>query len=471
MIYVVSNQKSLYNYSDFYKIITPAEGIIGVKNLGNLLGFDTETDGLDPHTKQLLSVQLGTFDTQYVFDNTVDWQLLKPIFEDTSLTFIAHYSKFDIKFLYKYHIIPHNIIDTHLIEKLLYLGHKDGSRSKTLQACVKNYLDVFLDKEARGAIVKEAYSEKVIKYAAWDVKYLIPLYNKQLEQVHDKNLQNAVKIECEFVKALAYTEFCGIKLNKEAWEQKAIKDLEEFSKAKQALDNWVLNSPHKEFINNIEQGDLFEGFKGPACKINWSSSAQVAPLLKKLGYNLLVYDSTLRKYNITVESKILKPQIGISDILPLYLNYKEWEKETSTYGYTFLNSINSATKRIHTQFNQLMGTGRLSSGGKDKAAKVSYINFQNIPSDPETRSMFVADKNNVLICSDYSQQEQVILANYAMDKALLKFYDDKLGDMHSYIASKIYKELSNIPLPEIKKNHSDKRQNAKSVGFAIESIY
>lgn len=471
MIYVVSNQKTLYEPSELYKTITPRAGIIGVKKLGTLLGFDTETCGFDPHTKQLLSVQLGNFDTQYVFDNTIDWEILKPIFEDPKYTFIAHYAKFDLKFLYKYRIIPHNIIDTHIIEKLLYLGYKDGSRSKTLQACVHNYLNVFLDKEVRGAIIKEAYSERVIKYAADDVKYLIPLYNAQMQEVTGKNLTKAVEIECEFVKALAYTEFCGIKLDKEAWAKKADKDLEEFSKAKQALDNWVLNSEHKEFINNIQQGDLFEGFKGPTCTINWSSSKQVAALLGKLGYNISVYDSSTGTYKTTVESKILKPQKGISDILPLYLNYKEWEKETSTYGYTFLNSINSATKRVHTQFNQLMDTGRLSSGGKNKEAKISYINFQNIPADPDTRAMFVADKGNVLICSDYSQQEQVILANYAMDKALLKFYDDKLGDMHSYIASKIYKELSNVLLPDIKKNHSAKRQNAKSVGFAIESIY
>jgi len=40
--------------------------------------------------------------------------------------------------------------------------------------------------------------------------------------------------------------------------------------------------------------------------------------------------------------------------------------------------------------------------------------------------------------------------------------------MHSYIASKIYTEISHLPLEEIKEKHKDKRQNAKAAGFAIQ---
>jgi DNA polymerase-1 len=39
--------------------------------------------------------------------------------------------------------------------------------------------------------------------------------------------------------------------------------------------------------------------------------------------------------------------------------------------------------------------------------------------------------------------------------------------MHSFVASKIFPEIGDLPLKEIKKSHKDKRQVAKGAGFAI----
>ena len=50
-------------------------------------------------------------------------------------------------------------------------------------------------------------------------------------------------------------------------------------------------------------------------------------------------------------------------------------------------------------------------------------------------------------------QEQVVLANQSMDKDLLAFYDKGLGDMHSYNAQKIFPELHDVSLKDIKKFH------------------
>jgi DNA polymerase-1 len=69
--------------------------------------------------------------------------------------------------------------------------------------------------------------------------------------------------------------------------------------------------------------------------------------------------------------------------------------------------------------------------------------------------------------ADYSGQEQIILANKSQDDDLIFFYEQNLGDMHSFVASKIFPELAGIPLDEIKANHKDKRQIAKAAGFAI----
>jgi DNA polymerase-1 len=114
-----------------------------------------------------------------------------------------------------------------------------------------------------------------------------------------------------------------------------------------------------------------------------------------------------------------------------------------------------------------MNTGRLSSGGRNKQTGEAYPNLQNIPSDKETRSCFVAENGNVIIGCDYTGQEQIVLANKCLDANLLEFYDKGLGDMHSFVASKMYEELEGLSLDEVKEKHKDKRQAAKSAGFAI----
>jgi DNA polymerase-1 len=111
----------------------------------------------------------------------------------------------------------------------------------------------------------------------------------------------------------------------------------------------------------------------------------------------------------------------------------------------------------------------LSSGqkGRPKQGLPQLPNMQNIPSDNRTRSCFQAEPGNLLIVSDYSGQEQIVLANKSLDKDLIRFYKEGLGDMHSFVASKIFPDLSNLSLDDIKDNHKGKRQIAKSAGFAI----
>lgn len=68
MIYLVSRNKSLYS-SEKYKEINITQAIEILSPL-KLVQVDTETQGLDPHTKDLLTVQLGNKENQVVFDWT-----------------------------------------------------------------------------------------------------------------------------------------------------------------------------------------------------------------------------------------------------------------------------------------------------------------------------------------------------------------------------------------------------------------
>lgn len=86
MIYVVSNEPLIS--SEIYQLISIDEALKLLDPL-QLVGLDTETEGFDPYTKKLKTIQLGCYDFQIVIDClTIDVQLLKPYLE-SNRTFIG----------------------------------------------------------------------------------------------------------------------------------------------------------------------------------------------------------------------------------------------------------------------------------------------------------------------------------------------------------------------------------------------
>ena len=123
----------------------------------------------------------------------------------------------------------------------------------------------------------------------------------------------------------------------------------------------------------------------------------------------------------SIDAKSLKPQKDKCSLIPLYLEYKEAVKVTSTYGENFLKQINPVSGRIHTNYQQMgADTTRLTSGGKDKTSKIEYINLLNLPANAETRACFVAENGNKWISIDYSGQETYLMASIANDKAIIE---------------------------------------------------
>jgi DNA polymerase I-like protein with 3'-5' exonuclease and polymerase domains len=462
MIYLVTNQQAMFSPSG-YSMATVEESLEYLKNL-DVIGFDTETRGMDPYTKDLLSMQLGDQDKQFVIDcSTVNPRLYKEILESKEL--IMHNAKFDLRFLYYYEIVPTKIYDSFLIERILTTGIDTARRS--LDAVVYKYCKIELDKSIRGHIHREGLSTRVIKYAADDVKYLHQVKRKQEVSLRENNLTRTASLDNEFVKVLAYIEYCGMYMNPKDWQNKCLDDLKDLNAVKEILDKFILDNSEKyrNYIDN--QLSLFE--EGTKCKLNWASSKQVIPFMQSLGVDTLTKDKETGLMKHSVDKKVLGPQKKKHPIISTYIEYTEHQKVVSTYGDNWFDYINPVTGRIHSNYTQIMNTGRLSSGqkGKPKQGIPQMPNMQNIPSDNRTRSCFQAEAGNMLIVSDYSGQEQIVLANKSLDKDLIRFYKEGLGDMHSFIASKIFPELSNLSLDEIKDNHKNKRQIAKGAGFAI----
>jgi DNA polymerase-1 len=462
MIYLVTNQQAMFSPVG-YSMATVEESLEYLEQL-EIIGFDTETRGLDPFTKELLSMQLGDQEKQYVVDcQSVDPKLYKKVLESKML--IMHNAKFDLRFLYYYNIVPTQIFDSFLVERILTTGIDTARRS--LDAVVYKYCKIELDKSVRGNIHREGLSTRVIKYAADDVKYLHQVKRKQEVALQEKNLHKTASLDNQFVCVLAYIEFCGMYMNPEDWRNKCDDDLKDLNTVKLLLDEFILNnqSTYPQYIDN--QLSLFDD--GIKCKLNWASSKQVIPFMQSLGVDTLTKDKETGLMKHSVDKKVLGPQKKKHPIISTYIEYTEHQKVVSTYGENWFDYINPVTGRIHSNYTQIMNTGRLSSGqkGKPKQGIPQMPNMQNIPSDNRTRGCFQAEPGNLLIVSDYSGQEQIVLANKSMDKDLIYFYQQGLGDMHSFVASKIFPELSSLTLDEIKDKHKDKRQIAKGAGFAI----
>ena len=472
MIYLVTANQELFD-NEVYQIIGVPESLELLEPL-KVVGLDTETEGLDPYTKRLKTVQLGCREFQIVIDcMTINIKLYKNYLESHRL-FIGWNLKFDLKFLYHQRIVPRRVYDGYLAEKLMWLGYPPGIHSLSLKTAGETYCGVELDKSVRGKIIWAGLETDVVKYAANDVTYLEEIMNKQLELLKDKGLEVAIDYENRFVLPLAYMEYCGVKLDVEKWKQKMKTDLERELIAKKACDDWIISTAEtdsflKKYIHVNLQGDLFEGFDTtPKVKINWNSAKQVIEIFKHFGVDVVIDDKEKGGTKDSIDAKTLKPQKDKCELIALYLEYKEAAKVTSTYGDNFLDQV-GPNGRICTNYNQMgADTTRITSGGKDKTNRKDYVNLLNLPANAETRACFVAERGNKWISIDYSGQETYLMASIANDKAIIEELTNGSGDIHSLTAYMSYSEIPrDTPIKDIKKLFHNLRQEAKGIEFSI----
>lgn len=499
-IYLVTGQNQLFD-NDVYKIIGVEESLRLLEPL-KTVGLDTETNGLNPHTGTLLSVQLGNRDFQIVIDcTTVNIRLYKNYLESDRL-FLFWNARFDLKWLFKYNIVPKRVYDGYLAEKLQWLGYpvvlsvdiwnkiqeprydyipgKVDGKKKTkpyyilymnLKKAGQMYLGIELDKTVRGQIIWRGLDEKVIEYAALDVKYLEDIMIKQHKKLKDKGLLKAMDMMCRFILPLAYMEYCGVKIDITKWQKKMLKDKSQLDSVIKKMNDWLIeNDPKSKYIYIDYQGDLFAENPydlTPKVSINWNSGKQVVPIFKKFGVSVEIENDEESKDSIN--EKVIAPQASKCSLIPLYLEYKGLMKLVSTYGQNVLDQINKKTGRLYTNWNPLgTDTARVSSGGKDKSTNTKYINFLNFPSDALTRECFIAEEGNKWISIDYSGQESFIMGEISGDKEILHElnYGDK--DLHTLTAKIVFPYIpKDMSAKEVKKKFHKERSLAKGYEFAF----
>jgi len=455
MIYTVGNKALLSTFSE-----CTIEYVAEYCASKTVLGIDTETEGLDFTCKKMIMLQIGDEDTQFVIDTRyVNIDALKPILESRDIIKIFHNAKFDYKFIKKWSgITCERIYDTFLTEIVISCGKSSGYGLKDL---CKRYLNVELNKDVRNQFIGltgQPFNDSQINYGAKDVEYLCKIKELQQPTIDKYKLQNVVDLENEVVKAFADMEYNGLDLDTESWKEiEAVNTLKADSLAFNLDQELTEDVKLSKFVSTYVQADMFLPLDDlRKVNVKWTSPKQVLEVFKNLVPKLdNVNGQAMYKYRYKFP------------LIDTYVQYKEAMKLCTSYGDAFFKNL-AGDNKIHTNFHQILDTGRVSS---------SKPNMQQIPADNIYRNCFTAPEGWSFVSADYSSQELNVIAFGSKDPVWIAALESG-QDLHSTCAELVYgdqwmnsgedncaylkrKEKCNCP------SHKKLRTNVKTINFGL----
>jgi len=460
MIYFISNQA---RWQSSFATAT-INNVIEFCQYAGKIGVDTETTGFDYINGRIIMLQIGNETDQFVIDaRNVDILPLKPILESKSILKYLQNVKFDYKFLRSAGITLENVVDTMLQEQILLNGKQWEGFG--LDDLVIKYMKIALDKSTRAEFStwgNREFTDKQIIYAADDVKYLIPISDLQEFEAARHNLGLIFNLENSAALAIADISFNGIAINRNAWLNIAATAKEETRKIELELDQLVMAEPamFEALQPEALQQDLFiPTSELRKIEVKWSSPAQALEVMQMIIPKL---------ENVNADE--LAPFRFESPIIDKYITYKEFAKRSTSYGEGFLDNVKS-DGRIHTNFRQLLVTGRLSS---------SEPNMQQIPSSNLYRNCFEPGYPGwVFVSGDYASQELALIAYASGDPVWLGALETG-KDLHSVCAEMVFKDewlaaaepdcafYKNQAKAKCEcKRHKKLRQSVKEINFGL----
>lgn len=410
-----------------------------------VIGYDTETTGLDPHVDKVIMAQFSSKEHTYVLD-TRDINLLRimtPVLESDEITKVEHNGGFDYQMTKgTIDVDTEAHMDLMLGERALTAGLQfDGF---SLGAVTEKYLGIKRDKSLQKSFIghKGEFSHDQIEYGADDTSYLLTIGKKMQEKAKADGVLKVWQIENAALPAFGDIAYYGQKIDKEKWL--ALMDFNRAG-ARQArfdLDKWFLPIVGTDLFG--ASGVEYEGMGGAA--INYNSQPAVLHALQMMGIKI---DGE------TIKSTDKKTQKKISDhgAIRALTDYRSAEKLLGTYGQSYLNAIHAKTGRVHPKFNQY-GT----ESGRPTCKKP---NFLNIPRKKEFRDAFVTDEDRLVSTVDYTAAELMILAELSGDRLMIDGFNSGI-DFHCYVASLLFGV-------EVTKTNENKkwREPTKQLNFGI----
>ncbi|MBM4222914.1 MAG: hypothetical protein FJ161_03855 [Gammaproteobacteria bacterium] len=236
------------------------------------------------------------------------------------------------------------------------------------------------------------------------------------------------------------------------FEQPLIKVLLDMESSGVVVDRDALSALDLEWTNKIDslKKELWHLAKK---EFNVNSPLQLRTIL----FDELQLDSRHKtpKGERSTNEEALVGLIGEHPIIPVLLEYRQFEKLRSTYTASWIEKLD-ANNKLHTSFSQVATTtGRLAS---------FEPNLQNIPvrsiEGRRLRGLICASDDNVLVSLDYSQIELRLMAHFSQDRALLAAYQHG-QDIHEQTARFI------LNLPQEAIVSYEERQLAKTINFGL----
>lgn len=465
MIYYLT--KKNFQSNEFIVKTDNIKEIIHTLKQHKVLAIDTETNGLSFLKHQIMMLQIGTLDKdQYVIDcRDYDIQLFKDILEDNNILKIGHNLKFDYNMFKRYRIILDNIFDTMVADMLIYNGAYAfdeiiKNKRYSLYGVYFHYFKKKIEKSTRNEFEfwgELPFTENQIIYGSNDVIYTIDIYKKQLEKIEEYDLQTVIDLEMEVTLCLGDMEYNGMKIDIDKWKENVKTYSTKVKELEIELDKHLLNQQNTlKYKKAGHQLDLFDiEFEDKRLTdVNWSSSQQVLKILTKI-YKIFPKDK-YGKLSSGAEALMLLP--SSTEITDLIKRYRDHKKIISSFGENIINQLKN-DNRLHTTYNQIVETGRISS---------RKPNLQQIPNTQEFRQAFISEEGYKLSFADYSSQESIVMADQANDEAYIDFFNNGDGDPHSFVATKVFSVAFNKKFIVTKYNkNKEYRQKGKTLNFAI----
>ncbi|MDP9838491.1 DNA polymerase-1 [Neorhizobium huautlense] len=440
------------------------EWIAAARETG-LVGFDTETNSLDPMQAELVGFSLAIADNAenpsgqtiraaYVplthktgvgdllggglDENQIDprkaLDRLKALLEDPSVLKVAQNLKFDYLLMKRHGITVENYDDTMLMSYVLEAGKAnhgmDGLSERWLNHKPIAFKDVAGSGKS-GVTFDFVAIDKATAYAAEDADVTLRLWMVLKPQLAAAGLNRVYeRLERPLVSVLADMEERGITIDRQILSRLS----GELAQKAAAFEDEIYELAGERFnVGSPKQlGDILFGKMGlpggsKTKTGQWSTSASVLEDLAAEGAEL--------------PRKIV--------------DWRQLTKLKSTYTDALPGYVHPETKRVHTSYSLASTTtGRLSS---------SEPNLQNIPvrnaEGRKIRTAFIATPGHKLVSADYSQIELRVLAHVAEIPQLTKAFEDGI-DIHAMTAS----EMFGVPVEGMP---GEVRRRAKAINFGI----
>ena len=411
--------------------------------------LDTETDGLDYMTANLIGLSFATaageaaylpvahdyLDAPEQLDRDTVLARLKPLLEDTDSRKVGQNLKFDQSILARYGIELRGIwsdtmLESYVLNSVAGRHDMDSLSERHLGHQTITFEEV-AGKGKNQLTFNQIPLEQAATYAAEDADVTLRLHEvlwPQLEQ--EAGLASVLQeMEVPLLSVLSRMERNGV-----------------------LIDPALLGRHSMELTTRLAELES-KAHELAGEPFNLASTKQLQGILfEKLG--LPVLKKTPGGAPSTNEEVLA--ELALDYPLPaVLLEYRGLAKLKSTYTDKLPQMINPATGRVHTSYHQAVtATGRLSS---------TDPNLQNIPVRNEEgrriRQAFIAGAGNQIIAADYSQIELRIMAHLSGDAGLLRAFSEG-KDIHRATAAEVF----GLPLEQVS---AEQRRSAKAINFGL----